>query len=94
MQQRAKHVTSANSDKIVTLVGGSGFVGRQILRSLAKRGYRIRVACARPDLSGPVQPLGTTGQVMALPDNGRNHASAAAAWGRDCAVADAPGLVG
>ena len=72
-------MTSANSEKIVTLIGGSGFVGRHIARSLAKRGYRIRVACRRPDLAGYVQPLGTPGQVMPIQANVRYPASLAAA---------------
>jgi uncharacterized protein YbjT (DUF2867 family) len=72
-------VNSANSDKIVTLIGGSGFIGRHIARALAKRGYRIRVACRRPDLAGHVQPLGTTGQIMPIQANVRYPASLAAA---------------
>ena len=72
-------MTSANSEKIVTLIGGSGFVGRHIARSLAKRGYRIRVACRRPDLAGHVQPLGTPGQIMPIQANVRYPASLAAA---------------
>jgi uncharacterized protein YbjT (DUF2867 family) len=93
MQQRAKHVTSANSDKIVTLVGGSGFVGRHIVRSLAKRGYRIRVACRRPDLAGHVQPLGTTGQVMPIQANVRYPASLAAACDGAYAVVNLTGVL-
>ena len=54
-------MTSENSEKIVTIIGGSGFIGRHIVRALAQRGYRIRVACRRPDLAGHVQPLGTPG---------------------------------
>jgi NADH dehydrogenase len=52
-------VTSENSEKIVTIIGGSGFIGRHIVQALAKRGYLIRVACRRPDLD--VQ-LGTPGR--------------------------------
>ena len=35
--------------KLVTVFGGSGFLGRHVVRALAKRGYRIRVAVRRPD---------------------------------------------
>ncbi|HEY5362994.1 MAG TPA: NAD-dependent epimerase/dehydratase family protein, partial [Aestuariivirga sp.] len=51
-----------NSDKLITIIGGSGFVGRHVVRALAKRGYRIRVACRRPDLASHVVPLGVPGQ--------------------------------
>lgn len=68
-----------NSDLIVTVIGGSGFIGRHIVRALAKRGYRIRVACRRPDLAGHVQPLGVPGQIMPVQANVRFPASLAAA---------------
>lgn len=64
-------VTSAPSDTLITLIGGSGFLGRHIVRALAKRGYRIRVACRRPDLAGHVQPLGVPGQIMPVQANVR-----------------------
>ena len=50
-------------DKLVTVIGGSGFIGRHVVRALAKRGYRVRVACRRPDLAGDVQPYGAPGQI-------------------------------
>ncbi|NTJ44281.1 complex I NDUFA9 subunit family protein [Agrobacterium larrymoorei] len=53
----------ANLPPLVTVFGGSGFVGRHIVRTLAKRGYRIRVAVRRPDLAGFLQPLGNVGQI-------------------------------
>jgi uncharacterized protein YbjT (DUF2867 family) len=59
------------SETLITLIGGSGFLGRHIVRSLAKRGYRIRVACRRPDLAGHVQPLGVPGQIMPVQANVR-----------------------
>ena len=86
-------MTSANSEKIVTLIGGSGFVGRHIARSLAKRGYRIRVACRRPDLAGYVQPLGTPGQVMPIQANVRYPASLAAACDGAYAVVNLTGVL-
>jgi NADH dehydrogenase len=57
--------------KLVTVFGGSGFVGRHVVRALAKRGYRIRVACRRPDLAGHLQPLGNVGQIQAVQANVR-----------------------
>lgn len=64
-------VTPAPSETLITLIGGSGFLGRHIAQSLAKRGYRIRVACRRPDLAGHVQPLGVPGQIMPVQANVR-----------------------
>jgi len=68
-------MTSLNQPKLVTVFGGSGFVGRHIVRALAKRGYRVRVAVRRPDLAGHLQPLGGVGQIMAVQANLRNRAS-------------------
>ncbi len=82
-----------NSDKIVTIIGGSGFLGRHVARALAKRGYRVRVACRRPDLAGHVQPLGTPGQVMAVQANVRYPASLAAACAGAAVVINLPGVL-
>jgi NADH dehydrogenase len=56
-------------DQLVTIFGGSGFVGRHVVRALAKRGYRIRVAVRRPDLALFLQPLGWVGQIVAVQAN-------------------------
>lgn len=75
----------ANSDKLVTIFGASGFLGRHVVRALAPQGYRIRAAVRRPDLAGPLQPLGRVGQIHAVQANLRNAASVEAAV-RDSAV--------
>ncbi len=62
-------MTLANQTKLVTVFGGSGFVGRHIVRALAKRGYRIRVAVRRPDLAGHVLPAGNVGQIALVQAN-------------------------
>jgi len=54
---------------LVTVFGGSGFLGRHVVRALAKRGHRVRVAVRRPDLAGHLQPLGMPGQIMAVQAN-------------------------
>ena len=82
-----------NSDKLVTLIGGSGFIGRHVVRSLAKRGYRIRVACRRPDLAGHVVPLGVPGQIVPVQANVRYPASVAAACDGAYAVVNLTGLL-
>ena len=66
-------------DTLVTVYGGSGFVGRHVVRALARRGYRIRVAVRRPELAGHLQPLGRVGQIHAVQANLRNAASVEAA---------------
>ncbi len=63
------------SKTVVTIFGGSGFVGTQLVQALARRGYRIRVAVRRPDLAGHLRPLGAVGQVMPIQANVRNAAS-------------------
>ncbi len=69
----------SNIDTLVTVFGGSGFVGRHVVRALAKRDYRIRVAVRRPELAGHLQPLGKVGQIHAVQANLRYPASVAAA---------------
>lgn len=59
-------------NNLVTIFGGSGFVGTQIVQLLARAGYRVRVAVRRPDLAGHVKPLGSVGQVMPIQANVRN----------------------
>jgi NADH dehydrogenase len=59
------------SDSLVTVFGGSGFLGRHVVRVLAKRGYRVRVAVRRPDLAGFLQPLGFVGQIQVSQANVR-----------------------
>ncbi|MBI1980955.1 MAG: complex I NDUFA9 subunit family protein [Methylocystis sp.] len=65
--------------RVVTVFGGSGFVGRHVVRALARDGWRVRVACRRPDLAFYLQPLGRVGQVMAVQTNVRHPESIAAA---------------
>jgi NADH dehydrogenase len=55
--------------KLVTVFGGSGFLGRHVVRALAKRGYMVRAAVRRPDLAGHLQPLGNVGQIHAVQAN-------------------------
>ena len=81
------------SDRLITIIGGSGFVGRHIVRALARRGYRIRVACRRPDLAGHLQPLGNTGQIMAVQANVRYPASLDAACEGAYAVINLTGVL-
>jgi NADH dehydrogenase len=80
-------ITQANVEKLITIFGGSGFLGRHVVRALCRRGYRIRVAVRRPDLAFHLQPLGRVGQVHAVQANLRYPASvAAAARGADVVI--------
>lgn len=73
--------------KLVTVFGGSGFVGRHVVQALAKRGYRIRAAVRRPNLAGHLQPLGNMGQIHAVQANLRVR------WSVDRAVEGADHVV-
>lgn len=64
---------------LVTVFGGSGFVGRHTVSALAKRGYRVRAAVRRPDLAGHLQPMGNVGQIHAVQANVRYPKSLAEA---------------
>lgn len=77
---------ASNLDTLVTVFGGSGFLGRYVVRALCKRDYRVRVAVRRPELAGHLQPLGRVGQIHAVQANVRYPASVEAAM-RDAHVA-------
>lgn len=65
--------------RLVTIYGGSGFVGRYIARRMAREGWRVRVAVRRPNEAIFVRPYGVPGQVEPVLCNIRNVASVAAA---------------
>src|SRR5271155_2372606 len=77
---------ASNLETLVTVFGGSGFLGRAVVRALCKRDYRIRVGVRRPELAGHLQPLGKVGQIHAVQANLRYPASVEAAM-RDSHVA-------
>lgn len=62
-------------NKRITVFGGSGFVGTQLVQRLARAGHRVLVAVRRPDLAGHLVPLGGVGQVIPIQANLRNRAS-------------------
>ena len=69
----------SDTPKLVTIFGGSGFVGRYLVRALVNRGYRVRVAVRRPDLAGFLQPIGNVGQIQLVQANLRYRKSVDAA---------------
>jgi NADH dehydrogenase len=60
---------AGGSTGLVTIFGGSGFVGRHTVRALAKDGFRVRAASRRPDLAGYLQPMGNVGQIQPVQAN-------------------------
>ncbi|MBI06245.1 MAG: complex I NDUFA9 subunit family protein [Rhodospirillaceae bacterium] len=67
------------SNRIVTVFGGSGFLGRHLIQQLAQQGALIRVAVRRPEFAGFLRPMGGVGQVTLVQANVRNDASVAQA---------------
>ncbi len=55
------------ASKVVTLFGGSGFIGRYLVRHLARQGHVIRVAVRHPDRATFLKPLGDVGQITPIP---------------------------
>ena len=62
---------SLSNATLITIYGGSGFIGRHVVRALAKTGARMRIAVRRPELAGFLQPLGGVGQITAVQANVR-----------------------
>jgi uncharacterized protein YbjT (DUF2867 family) len=57
-------MTVIPADRLVTIFGGSGFVGRHIVRALANEGWRIRVAVRHPNMAIFLKPIGRVGQIQ------------------------------
>ncbi len=79
--------------QLVTVFGGSGFVGRYIVRRLAKQGYRVRVAVRRPNEAIFVKPYGVVGQVEPVFCNIRDDDSVRAVLGGAEAVVNCVGIL-
>ena len=83
----------SGNGKLVTIFGGSGFVGRHAVAALAKRGWRVRAAVRRPDLAGHLQPMGAVGQIHAVQANLRYPNSVRRAVEGSDAVVNAVGIL-
>ena len=67
------------SGDVIVVFGGSGFVGRYVVRALAKAGKRVRVAMRRPHLAIDLRVMGDVGQIQLVQANVRNAESVARA---------------
>jgi NADH dehydrogenase len=79
--------------KLVTIFGGSGFLGRYVARRMAKDGWRVRVATRHPNDSMFVRTYGAVGQVEPIFCNIRDDASVRAALGGADAVVNCVGIL-
>lgn len=81
------------SPHLVTVFGGSGFLGGSVVQALARRNYRARVAVRRPDLAGHLQTYATVGQVHSIQANLRNRDSVMRAVDRAGIVINLVGIL-
>jgi uncharacterized protein YbjT (DUF2867 family) len=82
-----------SATKLVTIYGGSGFLGRQIARIMAQQGWRVRVAVRRPNEAGIVRTYGAPGQLEPVPCNVRDDLSVAACMTDADAVINCVGIL-
>lgn len=80
-------------ERLAVVFGGSGAIGRHVVRALARSGWRVRAACRRPDLAGYLQPMGRVGQVFPVQANVRYPDSIARAVAGADAVVNAVGIL-
>jgi len=81
-----------NSIRQVTVFGGSGFIGRAVVRALAQQGFLVRVACRRIELAEPIKTAGDVGQITVMRANLRVPSSVANATAGSQAVINATGI--
>ncbi len=63
------------ANELITVFGGSGFIGRHVIRRLARRGARVRAAVRQPNLAGFLKPMGDAGQIEPVQANIRYESS-------------------
>ncbi len=79
--------------KLAVVFGGSGFVGRNVVRELARRGWRVRVAVRRPHHALFLKPMGAVGQIQLVQANVRHRPSIAEALKNADAVINCVGIL-
>ncbi len=85
--------TLVKTGRLVTVFGGSGFLGRYVAKALAEHGWRVRIASRRPGSAYVTQPSGKVGQIVAVQANLRFPASVASAVRDAEAVVNLVGLL-
>lgn len=80
-------------DEMITVFGASGFIGRYVVRALAKAGYRVRAATRRPHLANDLKPMGVVGQIQLVQANLRNPDSVARAVEGSAGVINLVGIL-
>ena len=81
------------SQPLVTVFGGSGFIGRHLIRRLCAKGYRVRVAVRRPNEALFLKPMGDVGQVQLVQANIRDDRSVAASVAGSTMVVNLVGIL-
>lgn len=84
---------SEGSGRLAVVFGGSGFIGRNVVRELAARGWRVRVAVRRPHHAQFLRPMGAVGQIQLFQANVRHRASVAKALEGADAVVNLVGIL-
>jgi NADH dehydrogenase len=79
--------------RVVTVFGGSGFIGRHLVKRLAKQGWVIRVAVRRPSQANFLKPLGDVAQIIPIRAKVQEEAAVAAAVAGADAVINLLGIL-
>jgi len=80
-------------DRMITIFGGAGFIGRHLVRHLATKGWRIRVISRSPGLAVHLQPLGDVGQIVVQPLAGMDEKTLTATLQGSTAVVNLVGIL-
>ena len=89
----AEKKTAQGAGRLAVVFGGSGFIGRNVVRELAKRGWRVRVAVRRPHHAQFLRPMGAVGQIQLFQANVRHRPSVARAMEGADAVINLVGIL-
>lgn len=84
---------AAGAGRLAVVFGGSGFIGRNVVRELAARGWRVRVAVRRPHHAQFLRPMGAVGQIQLFQANVRHRPSVARAIEGADAVVNLVGIL-